>query len=257
MINFFRKIRRDLIANSKSYKYFKYAIGEIILVVIGILIALQINTWNEERKAQIQFDNLIEKVQKELLVNIKKCNLIIENYSLFDSLYSNVINKKVTYNDYESDSLGVYSRLITRYEKAELIDNAFHNLIEFNSVLNNQQDSIISGLRVLNDVKKNIDVYDQKMIQFVMDFIDKSANEIPTFSSIRLYPINDELIKYFVEDPIYLNRVFVYWIYAIFNHLDFALDYRLKAIEIHNIISEYLGIPKQIQLNNILNEQPK
>ena len=50
MIKFFRKIRYNLMEQNKTGKYFKYAIGEIILVVIGILIALQINNWNENRK---------------------------------------------------------------------------------------------------------------------------------------------------------------------------------------------------------------
>ena len=50
MINFFRKIRKKMADDNKPLKYMRYAIGEIILVVIGILIALQINTWNEERK---------------------------------------------------------------------------------------------------------------------------------------------------------------------------------------------------------------
>ena len=49
MIKFFRKIRFDLMEKNKNRKYFKYAIGEIALVVIGILIALQINNWNENR----------------------------------------------------------------------------------------------------------------------------------------------------------------------------------------------------------------
>ncbi len=52
MIKFFRYIRRSLIQENKMGKYFKYAIGEIVLVVIGILIALQINNWNESRKLQ-------------------------------------------------------------------------------------------------------------------------------------------------------------------------------------------------------------
>ena len=51
MIKFFRKIRFDLIEKNKTGKYLKYAIGEIVLVVIGILIALSINNWNEDRKA--------------------------------------------------------------------------------------------------------------------------------------------------------------------------------------------------------------
>ena len=49
MIKFFRKIRHNLLMQNKTGKYFKYAIGEIVLVVIGILIALQINNWNENR----------------------------------------------------------------------------------------------------------------------------------------------------------------------------------------------------------------
>jgi len=50
MIKFFRKIRQNLISENKFSKYLIYAIGEIILVVIGILIALQINNWNEQQK---------------------------------------------------------------------------------------------------------------------------------------------------------------------------------------------------------------
>lgn len=64
MIKLFRNIRQNLLNEGKTTKYFKYAIGEIILVVIGILIALQINTWNSNR---------IQK-QKETvyLINIKR-----------------------------------------------------------------------------------------------------------------------------------------------------------------------------------------
>ena len=50
MIKFFRNIRKSLLNEGKTSKYLKYAIGEIVLVVIGILIALQINNWNEHRK---------------------------------------------------------------------------------------------------------------------------------------------------------------------------------------------------------------
>lgn len=52
MIKFFRHIRHSLINQNKMGKYFKYAIGEIILVVIGILIALSINNWNEKNKQE-------------------------------------------------------------------------------------------------------------------------------------------------------------------------------------------------------------
>lgn len=66
MIKFFRKIRQNLIHENKMGKYFKYAIGEIILVVIGILIALQINNWNEKKK-QLKLEQSILLEMKENL----------------------------------------------------------------------------------------------------------------------------------------------------------------------------------------------
>ena len=50
MIPFFRKLRKKMADDNRPLKYARYAIGEILLVVIGILIALQVNTWNEQRK---------------------------------------------------------------------------------------------------------------------------------------------------------------------------------------------------------------
>lgn len=61
MIKFFRKIRLKLLSEGKTGSYFKYAIGEIVLVVIGILIAVQINNWNEGRK---QDDRSVEYHQR-------------------------------------------------------------------------------------------------------------------------------------------------------------------------------------------------
>ncbi|MGF1556771.1 hypothetical protein [Paucihalobacter sp.] len=52
MIKFFRRIRQNLLAKGKTVQYFKYAVGEIVLVFIGILIALQVNNCNEDRKTK-------------------------------------------------------------------------------------------------------------------------------------------------------------------------------------------------------------
>ena len=65
MIKFFRHIRKQLLGEGKTTKYFKYAIGEILLVVIGILIALSINNWNENRKEQKQQTKLITQLLED------------------------------------------------------------------------------------------------------------------------------------------------------------------------------------------------
>jgi hypothetical protein len=66
MIKLFRNIRKNLLAEGKTTKYFKYAIGEIILVVIGILIALQINNWNEGRKENIHQRSVLSNLLQDL-----------------------------------------------------------------------------------------------------------------------------------------------------------------------------------------------
>jgi hypothetical protein len=91
MIKFFRKIRQNLLNEGKTSKYFKYAIGEIFLVVIGILIALQINNWNENRKYRDQENQYINRLLIENKKNIttftneikrlEKNNLTIINFS--------------------------------------------------------------------------------------------------------------------------------------------------------------------------------
>ena len=70
MIKFFRKIRQSLLNEGKTTKYFKYAFGEIILVVIGILIALQINSWNESRKNTIKEQQILSQLKEEYTANL-------------------------------------------------------------------------------------------------------------------------------------------------------------------------------------------
>ncbi len=72
MIKFFRHIRKDLMGKNKTGKYFKYAIGEIILVVIGILIALQINNWNENRKESAEESILLEQLLIDFNSNLEQ-----------------------------------------------------------------------------------------------------------------------------------------------------------------------------------------
>ncbi|MFC0605096.1 DUF6090 family protein [Winogradskyella pulchriflava] len=83
MIKFFRKIRYDLMGKNNAGKYLKYAIGEIVLVVIGILIALSLNNWNESRKNEIIKQQLIE----DLIVELQSSRVIINDaIALGDSL---------------------------------------------------------------------------------------------------------------------------------------------------------------------------
>ena len=95
MIKFFRKIRYDLMEKNKTGKYFKYAIGEIILVVIGILIALQINNWNENRKALIKEIALYSSIVGDLEVDKDKLKVVLEGLKSFQNTQFQVFNESI------------------------------------------------------------------------------------------------------------------------------------------------------------------
>jgi len=80
MINFLRKSRRKLADNNQFLQYSRYAIGEIVLVVIGILIALQFNEWNEQRKVNSIEQLLLKDLQQEVISNIEELQLTINSH---------------------------------------------------------------------------------------------------------------------------------------------------------------------------------
>tara|TARA_R110002051_G_C8580745_1_gene477209 strand:+ start:74 stop:820 length:747 start_codon:yes stop_codon:yes gene_type:complete len=99
MIKFFRKIRQNLLLEGKIGKYLKYAIGEIILVVLGILIALQLNNLNDERKTE----NLRQVYYKQLLQDFKNDKAYIEKTSL--SIDSNMVKIRAFKEIYNQPNL--------------------------------------------------------------------------------------------------------------------------------------------------------
>jgi hypothetical protein len=82
MMKFFRKIRQNLLMENKTGKYFKYAIGEIALVMIGILLALQVNNWNEDRKNQFKETRYLNSLVRDLEAQIVQIDFKIEREAL-------------------------------------------------------------------------------------------------------------------------------------------------------------------------------
>ncbi|MDP5158378.1 MAG: DUF6090 family protein [Flaviramulus sp.] len=159
MIKFFQKIRKNLLNEGKTSKYFKYAIGEIVLVVIGILIALQINNWNTQR---------IEN-QKEKLLLRELHNEFVQNKIQLDSAISihTKTLKSITYlknklpmnlKSENLDSLSYhlyYSTYYFTYNPSKGIINAISNSATFDLISNDElRKLIISWDDVLADYQE-------------------------------------------------------------------------------------------------------
>ena len=143
MIKFFRKIRQNLLSEGKTEKYFKYAIGEIILVVIGILIALQINNWNEQRKAKKQESLLLKQLQIDINSNF---NEVVE------------LNKRLIINKEGIDSLSVrlnkkhYDIMVPIFVSKALRKSDFNYSSSGYNLMQNGKASLISNEAVLKSI---------------------------------------------------------------------------------------------------------
>ena len=102
MIKFFRKIRQRLLSENRFNKYLLYAIGEIALVMIGILLALQVNNWNENKKDRNFELKMLFEVKLALENDLKHYNRMIKRTTIVDSSITKVlenIHNKVTFHD--------------------------------------------------------------------------------------------------------------------------------------------------------------
>jgi hypothetical protein len=102
MIKFFRKIRQQMLTENKFSKYMLYAIGEIILVVVGILIALQINKYNEVSKINLLEKDLLSEVKNGLEYDLEELNNAIDFHrSSLNSqdIIIDWVDSKIDYDD--------------------------------------------------------------------------------------------------------------------------------------------------------------
>ena len=214
MIKFFRKLRYDLMEKNKTGKYLKYAIGEIVLVVIGILIALQINNWNElnkERKSEriilkeirdnlkidlVDFESNISQLQNKASSS-KSLLELFENYSIYnDSIgyffyylrtYPHFSNKSNGYNLLQSKGLDIIQNDSIRKRITDLYEDRYPYLktyekerTDYNNVLETKV-SPYYGTRTLSQ--------DKKPNAIILKGSAKTLLEFGFFRNIRNYDL--------------------------------------------------------------------
>ena len=215
MLKFFRKIRQNLISSGKTASYLKYAIGEIILVVIGILIALQINNWNESRKLVIE--------EKQYYKNIKR--------QLNED--AGFINDNIEFNQYYYDQYDYATKLLLSNDRRHLDTLAIIaiNLLEYSDF--HQESNIYAALVNSGEVKliKNQDIVEglQKLEE---TYIYINRLETSHFDIIKgVYPELSKIIRFF---PLKIERVDQFFGFEFQNHFFILKDIMVEKDEIYH-----------------------
>lgn len=136
MIPFFRQLRQNLLYENRISKYLLYAIGEILLVVIGILIALQVDNWNTQNKQALELRESLLNLQDELDENIE---YLEDEIIDFDTELSELESAIKSFNDLSDNehSLSEINGVLFRFQRVAFVplrENAYRKLIESGTV---------------------------------------------------------------------------------------------------------------------------
>ncbi|WP_019669310.1 hypothetical protein [Eudoraea adriatica] len=230
MLKFFRRIRQQLLTQNKLSKYLLYAIGEIILVVIGILIALQINNWNQDRiRKQEEFNILkaikigLEKDKRDILYNTKRINSSISSANKV--IYA--LENELPYNDSIAICLGdlMFPVMFVHSTSAfETLKSKGIDLIKNTELREKIIDVYDAGytfflkneVLVLDEAERGLkDVFSTRFHEAYVYGLDKPGYEP------KLTPLNYNALKY--------DQEFIYFLKTYKNRLNILLNFHYRG----------------------------
>ena len=222
MIKFFRKIRQKLVEQNRVSKYLVYALGEIVLVVIGILIALGINNWSETKKNKKEEKIILNNIYENLEIDFKKFKYYEKQFKQIDNLHTQLYRYGI--KNEVLDSLTEPALIRRTLYFAHLIDSNF---------------------------KENIYTINNLKVKEALITYTKSIADIEDAYWIELAPlINERLKPYLSEQEIYNTKN---WFELKKRTFD---DYNFEEINGKKIINEekFLELVKTDKFQQILFE---
>jgi len=246
MIKFFRRTRRKLLGRNQMGKYLLYALGEIILVVIGILIALYIDNQNEIKKQEQLIAGALKQVHKELAMSIREADQVIDFCRQKDAIINLVLNDKVTADDYRSNS-PAFKYLIVNRLTLNILDNGFSNLQQYINNTPIAYEKIIEELKTVFVTDKNrIEAHNQKMGQIVDAILGEQRDHKDWFAKDYYFgQISEAGIQYFLTDNHYKNQVQNYFIEGVSNHYPMIFEFRKRALKNYRALTSLLNLESE------------
>ena len=262
MIKFFRKIRQNLLMENKTGKYFKYAIGEIVLVVIGILIALQVNNWNENRNLKNKTWKSLNSLAEELNSNksILKSNIDLVKFdiqtglNLIDSLNNNSISEenKDTYLLHKILELGpVRISSLTTSSLDEMISSGNYSSINFENI----KENLLAYNSEIENMNIELKRFEEYWRSIESPYITKHFSLLDMYTKRADSLLNEDVILSGGNIPKFNNREFYFKndLSAFYNNREFASMYISRFFDLRSVLGAMNRIENSIEklLNNI------
>ena len=220
MIKFFRKIRQKMLTENKFSKYLIYAIGEIILVVVGILIALSINNWNQGRLALDKERITLSNLNTEFSENLKDLdsinNILLRTIKVNESIF-NMIQMEPIQDSKTIDSLLSLAITSPSWKPSEFVLNELKNSGGLSKLNNNElKKQLFQWSRFFNELQETMTQLEDtnaELIFFIKEHgslrnLDTEA-ETFNYKRSRLKMENASLLQNFQFENFIDDKLFV------------------------------------------------
>ncbi len=171
MINFFRRIRRGLLDNGNLKRYSLYAVGEILLVMIGILLALQVNNWNNKKADQEAEHQVYQTIERQI-ADDKNVIIGVVNYNNGYLTQFAYANQLIDQNDRSKlDTLAAIIVDLTKNSDFNRSSNVYQNLVNSGKIQLIQNQVIIEHLQRLEETYIYMNRLEETQFQVIIQFV--------------------------------------------------------------------------------------
>jgi len=236
MIKFFRKIRQKLLSQNKVSNYFFYAIGEIVLVVIGILIALQINTWNENNKNKSIESEYITELLEDFQLNLQKSNEVTSRIKeVIPTLTGLLEQSSLEIPTISVDSMNNAFKLLNSMPAYSSTDRAYNNLIgsgDFKLITSSEiKNAIADYYKALDILKLVQNTHEMQLVNAFQPYIIENL-DYQAVSMIRVE-------NYTLPKPVEKDRILsVLHVRKFRNIITLKFDILTDLLELNQIVEE-------------------
>jgi len=239
MAKIFRKIRQQLLTENKIVKYLLYAAGEMFLVIMGILIALNLSQKSQHKETEAKVETIFETIQEDLLADIKEAESLYYGLRRIDTLSYLVLNEKLKAENYQEPLIS-FIRLIVDLNLFNFNNQGFDNLSQNLSIVPTKYNPVVKKLEYYyNSIQESVEYWNNEVARQSKRNSDYLVENLEAYSKreIKANEINNLFANFQ-----YRNSVKLYaetnsmWLHHIWR-------YRTGAIDSYQKISKLLNKP--------------
>lgn len=243
VIKAFRKIRWRLASDNKMLKYLKYAVGEIFLIVIGILIALHLNNQNQQRQTEERIDLLLNEVLVELDDFINQSARVLNFYRNKQQLYELILTDKLSYDDYANRTYPALTTATTWYSISRKKRIGYENLTQEINTIPARYKPIMHQLQSLYGGRFN-DRYGEMVEDISNQNIRKRVDNYEWYALPVADHNNEDMIEFMLHDYRYKSEVKHYAVITGY-YTRYIMGELVMADSIRTAIVDLLDLPRQ------------